>query len=137
VQCHHHIAYHIKQSNDKEKEKIQLRPPIRLGENPSLPRVNQISNYKKEPRWGFRWQETDIATGKRVERLILKIGDKPLKTQKEAEKARDLFIKIHPFFQQKENILKVKDLICQINADINLIEVEEAYHLIKKIFPRI
>lgn len=134
----HHIAHHLKYVQDKaENQKIKLRTPIMLGENLSIPRVSRIKSYKEQERWGLRWQQTDTITRKRVEKQITRIRDRPLRSREEAEKAKELFMRIHPSFRTGVEALKVKDLICQIHETISSEEdIEEAYNLVKEFFPQ-
>lgn len=129
----YHLAYHYKvKVNDENHEKLQLRTPIGLGTDLTVPRVNKLSTKKE--LWKFRWQETD-PTGKRVDRQLTSMGGKAFRTQKEAEKGKTLFMKIHPHFNQDKQ--RILNLICQINEDIEPEELDDAYQMIKKIFPKL
>lgn len=131
----HHMAYHTKQNNDKEQERVKLRPPIGIGSELTVPTITQTV-VGKSPIWTFRWQETDIG-GKRVSRAITRIKDKLLRTEEEAERARNLFMKIHPSFKSEEDMPKIYNLLQQISQEIEADETEDAYSLIKNIFPQI
>lgn len=128
----HHMAYHTKQNNGADSEKIKLREAVGIGKNLSIPYIRRVGISKKTPLWKFRWQETD-PSGNRMTRQITSIRGKPFRTEKDAEKAKKLFMKIHPSFNQDKE--RIKGLICEINQDIDLMETEDAYDIIKKIFP--
>lgn len=136
MKSNHHNAYHFKLNKDNNNERVKLRPPVRLGENPSVPKVYRMHSYKNTERWSFRWQETDFS-GKRIDRQISRIKDKAFQTEKEAEKAKKLFMKIHPHFRKGQDVSKIDNLIYQINENIEPEEREDAYYLIKKVFPQI
>ena len=131
----HHIAYHLKQQPNKHNEKVKLRPPVGIGRDLTIPRVSQSVSGETQI-WRFRWQETDIA-GNRVSRQINRINDQIFRTEKEAEKGKKLFMKIHPSFKSKEELHKIYSLIEQINQEIEGYEMDHAYRLIKKTFPQI
>jgi len=130
----HHAAYHLKHSKNHEDDtRLKLREPIQLGRNPTIPKVHPYrGKYYK-----LRWQEMN-ALGERIDRQLIGIENKkPFKTPREAERARDLFMKIHPDFREDVVSDEKVDLIARINEDISPSEIEDAYHLIKKTFPRL
>jgi hypothetical protein len=134
---HLHTAYHMKHINNGEaNEKIRLRSPVGIGTNLTIPRITQAVQSGRSPIWRFRWTETG-PSGKRVTRDIRRIGNKIFRTEQEAEKARQLFMKIHPSYKSKEDREKIYSLIQEINQDIDVDELDDAYELVKKTFPSI
>lgn len=136
MKLNHHNAYHFKLNKNNDYEKVKLRAPVRLGENPSVPIVRKVSGAGKTELWTFRWMETDFS-GKRVSRQITKIKDKPFRTEKEANQGKRLFMKLHPYYSAKADTSRIENLIYQINTAIDPEEVQEAYDIIKKTFPKI
>lgn len=128
----HHMAYHTKQNKGASSDKIKLREAVGIGKDLNIPYIRRVGTSEKTPLWHFRWQETD-PNGNRVTRQITNIRGKRFRTEKEVEKAKRLFMKIHPFFNQDKE--RIKHLICEINQDIDLMETEDAYDIIKKVFP--
>ena len=131
----HHMAYHSKQLTNEKYGKIEMRPPEGIGRDLTIPYVSQSISGGTEI-WRFRWQETDIA-GKRVGRQITRMGKTIFRTEEEAEKGRKLFMKIHPSFKSKEELIKIDTLIEQVNQEIELRALNDEYDLIKKTFPQL
>lgn len=136
MKLNYHRAYHGKQNNGKKWGKAKLRPPVQLGEEPTIPNVSISYALKsKKELWQFRWQETNYL-GRRVSRQITGMKGESFRTKKEAEKGKRLFMKIHPHFRKKDRA-KIEDLIYQINNQIEPQEMDDAYSLMKKAFPKI
>ena len=57
MKLNHHRAYHGKQNNGKEGERVKLRPPIQIGTNPTKPRIYTM---KKN---GEVWIKTQCGMG--------------------------------------------------------------------------
>lgn len=135
MKSNHHMAYHTKQNKNNESGKVNLRYPIGIGKDLTIPRVT-CAVSRKTQIWRFRWQETDM-TEKRVQREINRIDGKIFRTSEEAERGKSLFIKMHPDFRSEEKLSEIYKLIQKINQDIDPQEMEDAYHLIKERFPQI